>query len=149
MNKPEKETISAYDYNELIDFIEKKHNIDTRDYARGFSSSVDIIKKYNEMMGRTIITNSTQFSTDEYRAFKQWREEQGWKEKPYLDFWHWFLEQHGTLIAQVQTLGKIPSLKLLDFHEHRIPDWVREILTLIEADFLEEGEDDILVWLEV
>lgn len=37
MKKPEKVTVTHYRYNDLIEYIEEKYNIDTRDYYGMFS----------------------------------------------------------------------------------------------------------------
>ena len=38
MEKPESETISYYNYHAVIDYIEKKHKINTNDYAGKFKN---------------------------------------------------------------------------------------------------------------
>jgi len=76
--------------------------------------------------------------------------------KPYLDFWHWFIEYdecirnecYATLPVDYR-LSEEEWKDNMDYFNNLFPTWVREILDLIKAEFGEylDEEGDLRVWI--
>lgn len=122
MDKPVPITMKpAFNYNQVIDYIEDKHGINVRDYAGRHSTGI-----YDDS-------------------------------KPYLDFWHWILEEtsnsiHNECYAYIpvdyKKSGEFWGYDIND--EERFPYWVKEILDIIHAEFSDglDEEGNMYVWIE-
>lgn len=167
MKKPEPKypVRKMLSYSDVIGYIEEKYNIkDVRDYAGSFNQRKDFEKKTGINLRCTFDCpgNSkrcwkgdkmVECSDEEYESAKQdyynrcnkfndWKKRVG--EKPYQDFWHWFLEQQ-------YIEGSANNSKMcFDFNEiDEAPDWVQEILKLVKKEFYDELTNGFLdVWVE-
>jgi hypothetical protein len=72
------------------------------------------------------------------------------QDKPYLDFWHWILENDGSEVHN----GSFFSLQIqqnrCDWDEESYPSWVREILALIDKEFGGDVDENgyLEMWVE-
>ena len=185
MEKPKlKKRKDVMDYHEMIDFIEKKHNIRVRGY--GINLYEDNFGKYqrvcNDPMpfgdgvypdvsgnymedweqeegyegwtitrnGEKIKATKEQYDADFKLIHEQYQRYQVWTidnpEPPYLDYWHWILDNWGGEFSD----GCVKWLGVLDILDgDNTPEWVLEITQLIHDEFKEyldeEGGIDVLI----
>lgn len=130
MKKPQPKTVSQLDFSECTAFIEKKYNIDTRDFAGSHSDFGNWCKAHNEKQ----TTCAPKCSAEEMRQHQEQyaRYNAGiasgaWKELPYQDFWHWLLE-----VADVRRGG---TLELDSEMVEGAEDWQKHILGLYLTEF--------------
>lgn len=170
MRKPHKKfPIEAlYNYNEIINYIEKKYNINTREYGRDPNESH--FEKYQRITGdkaivspiyhkdhyqiyrdRKYITSTKEkydedfkFIYDQYKRYQEWCKKN--PEPPYLDYWHWLLE-NSFYSPQNGTKETIYVKEILDNDN---PEWVKQITQMIYDEFSEDLNDDgsLNVWIE-
>jgi len=131
MKKPKLQTSEFYNYAEVISFIEKKHNINTRDYAHS-----DI--QFNEWCdskgyGQKDTAGQDRGASQIWFAEFQREITDGLVfERPYQDFWHWLVDAFSVSRGGVLALSN-EDLELAD------EPWQSEILKLILEEF-GEGE---------
>lgn len=169
MNKPKpivREPI--LDYNDVIDYIEEKYNIDTRDYAGKFNGKGK--KKIKELEDNWLEVNGY----GQYKhvlnkpkgSKKDWEEgseeirirveintrirdeEKDWEEiVPYLDYWHWMLDNNFDNVSNGcnQYWGVMGILE-----SETTPKWVKEITQLVYDEFKEyldeDGGFEVYIW---
>lgn len=164
MDKPKKEyrVNPTYDYHEVIDYIEEKYNINTRDYANRHKHFLNWLKLMNEEPPNYPICPGSKYQVningemvditkedydarykvihEQYARFNEWCKSN--PEPLYLDFWHWLIENDFEDIhnGSHTTLNIRYWLDKLDED-----DWQREILQLICSEF---KEDDMEFWVE-
>jgi len=101
MKKPKLKKVAYLDYNECIDFINKKYNIDADDYAGTFTTTKEDIdaKAAGDAIdpsGKWWGGDPTKHTGDQllaHQAFMKIYETK--KDKPFLSFWHWVLDAYG------------------------------------------------------
>lgn len=107
--KPTLQSMPYWDYSDVEEYIEAKYKIEFRDYH----------KYYKGDMSKYMVDD-------------------GESETPYLDFWHWYLDNHDV------SNGGMGDCYISDFLneevEERVPLWVKEILQMIYNEF---GEDEM------
>lgn len=103
LKKPEKKTSSYWTYREVINYIEQKYNIQTRGYSpkNGFTSK--------QLEDRTDYDKKHNL-------------------KPYLDFYHWVIDNYEVNNRCLFTLWYDPD-------DEHVPEWVKEILKMIFDEF--------------
>jgi hypothetical protein len=167
MEKPTmKQRAEVLDYHEMINYIEKKHNIDVRDYAGRDNRR----KEHQKITGISVYESPQHYGGNYYawidgnhkkvdkkthdeqweihkknnKAFAEWDKEQG--VLPYLDFWHWMTDKHFYEVHNGQTTSLNPSIILKEDN----PEWVQEIAQMIQDDFgeLADKDGDIMVLIE-
>lgn len=162
MSKPTKyQHEPCYDYHKAIKWIEDKYEIEVRNYARSL-----LMKEYRHLHNIAEPKRPLPITINEYndpklreeynqrqtqyiemyqlqrRNFEEWRKSNDIPEPEYLDFWHWFLDIHDSLIHN----GCFVNFGVRDGIESEdTPDWVREILKFIYNEF---QEDEMRVWIE-
>lgn len=161
IKKPEKKTISFYHYNDIIDYIERKYNIDTRDYYNRYKNFPIVTKDVCERLG----VNSEDLEEDLSKAEKddlevkrkldarrkvnECRAQIMDAKYPYCDFWHQYCDK----ISGNGSWLYLTFDCLFDNEEdsgEEVPKWQKEILQLIYNEFKEELEDNeyLKVWVE-
>lgn len=133
MQKPEKYTLEFYDYSEIQEYIEKKYAVKTRDYARKWEHSSEWHRKKGHV-GKLDPEGKTLGSSQIW--FREYQEdpEGAAKEPPYLDFWHWLLDNieiRREGIIEFSPGGLLENGKGIV----EIPDFVKHILSLFRAEF--------------
>jgi len=167
MDKPKmKKREEVLDYHEMIDYIEKKHDIDVRDYAgrekrmaeheaitgmNVYQTPQNYGGKYyawidgkHKTVDKKTYKEQHKLHVENSNAFAEWNKGQG--ELPYLDFWHWMIEKHFYEVHNGSTTSMNPSIILSEDN----PEWVQEIAQMIQDDFGEyaSSDGDILVLIE-
>jgi len=151
-----------YDYHEVIEYIEKKYNIKTRDYANRSNHFPNWLKLVNEPQPNYPICPSNTYKAningemveitkenydaryaiihDQYKRYIIWCKNN--PEPPYLDFWHWLIEQDFEDIHN----GSSSTLNIKYWLDELCEDdWQREILQLIYNEF---QEAEMEFWIE-
>lgn len=163
MNKPKPiERPTILDYHEIISYIEKKYEIDVRDYAGKFSGKgreeSDKLKDewldknghlenkhvFNKPNGsredwakdskemQLRIELNTKMQKENFDRFLD-------KRVPYLDYWHYLLEHDFCEIHN----GCDEYWGLKDILEdEKAPDWIKEITQLVYDEFKEYVDED-------
>jgi len=154
----------VYDYHEVIEYIEDKYNIKTRGYGRDNVSHFD---KWRELFGEdspncphfdgdipvvNINGEIVKITKEEYdKRFavihEQFKRYQKWElenpEIPYLDYWHWLLENDFSEISN----GCERTLSVIDIiSEDYAPKWVKDITQLIYDEFKEDYMNMSIEW---
>lgn len=150
----------SWDYHEVIDYIEKKYNIDVRDYAKSHEHFPNWLKLVGEnppnypicpnniyqVNVNGVMTKITKEEYDirfkeihdQYKRFKNWCDKN--PEPPYLDFWHWYIENH-----EIHN-GCYSNFNLKYYlNNSSTPEWIREITQLIYNEFQKEK---MKFWIE-
>jgi hypothetical protein len=143
-DKPKKKTRSYYDYDEIIDYIEKKYKIDVRDYANSVKHNIELTKKFVNETGIKV-NGDTKFTSPEYLKFLDWVKTNKFEvDKPYLDFWHWLIDHffNGAGTGSVEYLPVNKDVVKESYPD--APDWVLEIFGYLEKEFgdLAKKEDE-------
>jgi hypothetical protein len=162
MKKPTaKKREALLDYLEMVDFINKKYGIDTRDYAdkkgreKEWTESTGINlyaapqsydgKHYAWIGGKEPRVKVTKKVYDEEfqvyyancKAYSDWNKEQG--ELPYLDYWHWLTDK---CFYEVRN-GSSSWFPIVDILENKDnPEWVLEITQLFHDEFKDDLDKD-------
>jgi len=94
MKKPRKQIKTAWDYHEIVNYVQQKHNVDLRDFAGKFHGihSFDAwcdSKGYGKIDPEGKTRGSSQVWCAEHKVDI---ERGHWYEPPYQDFWHWLLD---------------------------------------------------------
>lgn len=145
MKKPIKtyHTNKMHDYHKVIEYIENKYNIQTRDYANGHSQfdewcdskGYGKVDKYGDKRSS---------STFWYADYQKDIESGLLIERPYLDFWHWITETDDSISNG--SVGHIYDIDEYTSNKIETPEFVREILSLIRDEgFVEENEFEFWV----
>lgn len=166
-----------FEYDDVINYIEGKYGIKVRDYAgkygnKGKESHFDEYQKlmkdpmpfgngkYPDCPGTTYRVYKdgklVEGTKDEYDAqFKlihaQYARYQEWcktnPEPPYLDYWHWLLDEH-FYDMQNGCERQINVKEILE--DDKSPSWVKEITQLIHTEFESDLDDEgcLTVWIE-
>jgi hypothetical protein len=152
-----------YDYHAVIDYIEDKYKIKTRDYHNShnhFDTWLKIVGEEKPVypttphMVRQVLIDGvqTEISEEEYtRRFKiihdQYARYKAWEElnpcPPYLDFWHWLVEGPASEVHNGSYFYMNPRKLIKEGHQ----DWICEILELINKEFAQDY-DNINFWVE-
>ena len=112
--KPERQTTTHYEYNNIIQYIEEKYGIDSRDYYGSFNK-----KKAQPWTGEP---------TKDSRP-------------PYADFWHWVLEHNSECSngSYIWFPGPLPFGEIKDdpkcYTKGHTPKFVMEIMKMIKDEF--------------
>jgi hypothetical protein len=136
---------AAIDYNRLIDHIEKKYDVNTRDFAGRHSKKNEKERKRmlenwlkeNGYEGKHYVLDLPENSSSDWPDdseemklrieinTKRCSSANGYTDiPPYLDFWHWLLEEY-------EFHRGINSLCLIPEEDDNYPDWVKQILSMI------------------
>lgn len=95
MKKPQKQKIETYDYHECVDYLEKKHGYDTRDYSKREEFWKNCKKQTNDKFGANgWYTTKPEFFTDEQKAASDYYDKLLKNEPPLLDFWFTLLNKY-------------------------------------------------------
>lgn len=155
------------EYEDIIAFVEKKYDIDTRDYAgkHNGKGGESHFQKYERITGdvvshlfypdcsgrnggKTVMRNGKKrpATEEEYRAdfdliHKQYQRYLKWCKKnpeneppPYLDYWHWIIENQFDSPSE----GTEQYWDLKDILEDETtPDWVKDITQKVYDEFKE------------
>lgn len=163
MKKPVKiDQNPLYDYNEVVEFIEDKYNIKTRDYSASSNHFPNWLKLMNEKAPVYPISPNyvyqvmidgemVKITKEEYDArfdeiHKQFARYMEWckanPEPPYHDFWHWLTDNDFQDINNGCKATLCVKYWLENLEED---DWKRKILQLIYDEF---HEDEMEFWIE-
>jgi len=144
MEKPQQHAIKAWDYREIVDYIQNKHGVDLRDYAGKFSGK-NSFGSWCDSKGYGQIDPDGKNRGESHiwcREFNQDVAEGKWIESPYLDFWHWIMD-----VCEIHNgcYFHVP----IDYWKNRtIPEnkkWIAEILKMFEEFADEKG--DVFCWI--
>lgn len=164
MNKPTKIIRNPiYNYSEIIDYIEEKYHIETRDYAgrhRYFRKWLELmnetppnypnklhstckVKKNNQMVEITQEEYNVRYKEihEQYARFTEWCKNNS--EPPYLDFWHWLIN-NDFLDVENGSYATLNVKYWLDNLDES--DWQREIIQLIYNEFRENEMEFLIEW---
>jgi len=130
MRKPEQRTLMYYDYSEIVEYIEEKYSIKTRDYAGLWKHSGDWHRKRGHV-GKLDPEGKNLGSSQIW--FKEYKEAPDGKaiEPPYEDFWHWMIDEYEP--TRDGFIEFFPGRHLVNGDD--LPDFVREILTMFKDEF--------------
>ena len=120
MNKPilKHHHEKAYDYNELINYIEQKYKVQVRDYENYYKGDM----------------SSNEFHKD-------------YEGKPRLDFWDWFTDNHDVIYNGVYVDFDILNHYEEISDDYKTPVWVREILKMIIDEFeIKNSDINLYIW---
>ena len=151
-----------YDYNEVIEYIEKKHGINTRDYANSHNHFPTWLKLMNEETPIYPISPNNIYKVkinddlvkiskeeydkrfkiidDQYKRYNKWRETN--PKPPYWDFWCWLVNNDFLGISNGCNATLNVKYWLDELDED---DWQREILQLIHDEY---KKDEMDFWIE-
>jgi len=146
----------TYDYFEVMDYIDEKYNIDSRNYG-----NTRLLRKFRQQKGFKKL-QKPRISWEDYgdaiekrayeenvhvyqqemkkqqEAFNLWKEENEIGREEYLDFWHWLIDEFDEGIYS----GSIIQFPVKEYLEHQeTPTFVKEILQLLYAEYQEEIMD--------
>lgn len=160
MNKPEPVIRQPIlNYQDIIDYIEEKYNIDTGDYAERFGGKGrdkinqlrDQWLKDNGYWKYKYVLNKPKGSKEDWAKDSEemklrveinekiWKEESNWeKQVPYLDYWHYILDAQFCDVSN----GCTQYWSLSPILEYDAPEWVKEITQLIYDEFKEYTDED-------
>lgn len=175
--KPTKKKImdDMFHYHDIIDFIEKKYNINVRDYANRHSNKgkESHFQKYQRLTGDRMPFNGhypdspgnkyrvyrdgkmVQVSKDIYdddikQIHDHYKRYQQWTrtnpEPSYLDYWHWLLDHCFSEVSN----GSAQYWNIEEIIEDEdTPVWVIEITKLVQKEFKENLDTDggLKVWI--
>jgi hypothetical protein len=123
----------AIDYNAFIHILEKEKGYNTRDFEGRFSSEWRsiVLKEISEQFGLDPnddkwLNDTTSRDDNQWKAW--WAYSKKSDERPYLDFWHWLLDND---FCDVQN-GSYQYLSKDAFDELETDgedDWIKQILT--------------------
>lgn len=133
--KPKLNNLGFFYYREIIDYIEKKHSIDVRDYNRTIDYRNNWVDKRAKELGYDM--------TLEENREKLWEEyinsREGENEPKQLDFWYWLLDNifsdewdNGVYDGCYKEFNINEFIKKA---KDRNDNWVIEILTKIKEEF--------------
>lgn len=156
----------VYDYHSVIEYIEKKYHIDTRDYASKFGKDGHFekwlkivgeekpnypnspngkyqVRKGNKMVEITKEEYDSRFVVihEQYKRYQEWVKDN--PEPPYLDFWHWLLDYDFCDVHNGST--EVLHVKEL-LSDDSNPEWVRQILAYIYCEYNEDTMMMIVEW---
>lgn len=164
MNKPKPVARQpVIDYHEIIDYIEKKYNINVRDYAGKFHGKGYELKQKlrDEWLEENGYSNFKYVLTvpDSKKAREDWdrdskeidlrieintkMSESGFDKKldelvPYLDHWHWMLDYFGDISNGCDRYWCLESI----LEQPRTPDWIKEITQLVHDEFVDDLDEE-------
>ncbi len=158
--KPTKVIIEHWDYHDIIDYIEQKYNIKTRDYAGRFDYKRHWAGDYPTTFwakkhgyDHTVLNGNFPMDSEEMRLRIKINEEyrkapDGEAAEPeYQDFWHLYRDQiagNGSYLW----IGFEPlDEEYNPNNKYSYPEWAKEILKLIKDEFSPDGED-MKCWIE-
>jgi len=139
MKKPTPKTQRALVYSEIIDYIEKKYKIKTRDYAGTFASNH--FEKWCEKYGYKYVPAFGDTLKEHTRLYAKYRvaKDGDCMAPPYQDFWHFVIDNVDGVSND--TYIDLPIQMWLD--DEGVPSWVKEILRYINKEF---PGDTLHVW---
>jgi hypothetical protein len=128
-----------------------KPSVKTRDYAKSHDHFPNYLKKYNlpqysyptaYQVDKGEITKEyydAQFKLihEQYAIYQKWCQEPGNNEPPYLDFWHWLLEDYED---QIHNGCYVIFYWQNHYESDNTPKWAKEIIGMILTEFPEEKE---------
>lgn len=148
-----KTTVSYVDYDDMVDHVEAKYNIDTRDYAGHFAAGRQELEAWRtwlkdthntteqelmERLGRSHELYATTYAVPEHVKVPR---------PEYQDFWHWMLDD--VFYGDPQR-GVPQSLNwqdiLTEAEESSASEWVQEILRLFVAEFGDKEYTVVIDW---
>jgi len=155
LKKPTKKTSTAYEFNEVMHYLEEKTGKSFRDYAGKFSKEgkaendklLDTWLADNGYAGKRYVLDMPQGSNKDWAENSEemklrveintkYRDVEKTNERPYLDFWHWMCDSN-----EISNGG---WLYLPDWSCMTDPDvepWKKEILQHFR-DFLGDDYDE-------
>lgn len=131
-------------YGEIIEFVERKYKIDTRDYAKKFETHIKLTEQYNQTVPEQLrIRGNTQFTSDAYNQFERWLEKNNLpslqnEDIPYLDYWHWLIDHDFEGIHNGER--RYWELQRI-IGDNETPTWVKEITQKIHDEFREKLDE--------
>jgi len=139
MEKPIKKypVSKMYDYHEVINYIEKKYKIDTRDYAKSHTQFGEWCD--SKGYGKTDPIGKNRGNYNIWFIEYQKETDDGVIiERPYQDFWHWVIEDCDISNGSSMFMNYSRNMK-----DDKTPAFVKEILEMIR----DEGffEDDMFI----
>lgn len=137
-SRPKQEEPIMY-FNEIVEYIEKKHDIKVRDYANKFEIENNHLERYNANVPKKLrIDGSTQFTSDAYQRFEKWLEDNNLpshqkNEIPYLDYWHYLVGNvfNGEIHNGEKRYWDLQKI----LKDKDAPVWVKEITQKIRDEF--------------
>lgn len=148
-----KTTITYVDYNDMVDHVEEKYKIDTRDYAGWSAAGQQELEAYDVWLKEVHNTNQQELrerlghSHELYATTYALPVHLKVPRPEYQDFWHWMLDE--VFYGDPQR-GKPQALNwhqvLTDAEEDDAPEWVKEILRLFVAEFGDEEYTVVIDW---
>ena len=150
MIKLKTRTIKYVDYFEMVEKLEKKYNINTRDFAKRSIFTHESFIKYEKWLND--VHNTSQEKLREKlgpvnKLYSKYRMPDEFKigEPPYQDFWHWLLEYQLDNFEK----GKPILLNWQDCLECaygiQAEPWVIEIIRLFVTEY---GDNDYTVIID-
>lgn len=151
LKKPQKHIVEHWDYTEIINYIETKYNIRTRDYAGRWQVQRDAVAIGDEICGdnswyRTTKDQMTEKQEEASAAYNKYCQD---NVRPYQDFWHLYCDEIAGN-GSYMWLSFEPLFEEYDPDDpYSYPDWAKEILRLIKDEFAPgENEWDLKCWVE-
>lgn len=128
---------AAYDYHEMIGYLEDKYGFESRDY---FGSSYHFVewakshrKPKKDADGKD--WGSSQIFYAEYKKAPDGAA----RRPPYCDFWHWLLSVEDSIHNDCQIMFRAKAwLAALARENDPAREWIQHILEYVAADFGDE-----------
>lgn len=124
----------CFDYDEVTNYIEKKYKIDLRDLENAHK---EWYAEFKDEAGIEV-SYTIQYTTQEYKKYKEWKEKKGYKNGEYRDFWHWLTDHWDCNLQGTFQFMPIDYNKI-NWYSHEPEDWVKKVLDL----FIKEFKDDL------
>lgn len=150
--RPTRKTRRAYDYTECRDYLEAKYGYDERDYAHisGWSDRLyrRVCRKYKIPLIKYMNTPFKDMTENMKKANAEIEVAEKAGGPPYLDFWHWVIDNHEIHNGCYVTFSR-GALEELEDMALKEPDkaWVRDIYKRYINEFADKkGELEMYVW---
>ena len=95
MRKPTRKSLRHLDWRQCTDYIERKYNIDTSDYAHSNTAFGDWCKSIGEKprpLPPRCAANVMKAHQEQYARFNKAIADGTFKDRPYQNFWHWLID---------------------------------------------------------
>lgn len=121
MDRPTPKTLKYVDYCSMADYIDEKYGITQRDYAKKFKGG----RQHQIELGLELV------------------------DPPYLDFWHWMLENHIDERIYNGAYSTISFVRARETAVEKNDDWARDIIDLYIKEYGGDFWDDADGWFSV
>lgn len=141
--KPKLRTKDAFDYSEIVSYIEEKYHIDTRDYSKQGEYKDKWIQKRAKELGYDRIEDIPVKVNQQ--IWKEYQESDARKsEPPHIDLWHWLLDYPWD--GEIHN-GCYQTFDVEDFKETATNQKANEIVKMLNL-FEEEFGKEFKVWID-